>query len=188
MKKIVVLLFLVLSVNLFAVGASENTKDTNDKGADSSKEPMKLAFGGFENGKLSENAVILFIFENGNIRYILTVERADGEKIVKDGEVYKFPRDKELVTKAIIENKGGELKSYKIGFAFGSENFRDTLGITKATIETPDGSIKEYNLSDIFASDGSFIPEIELSVLKNGKTTIKMFSIKDAAKKEGVKK
>ena len=62
------------------------------------------------------------------------------------------------------------------------------MGITKATIETPDGSIKEYNLSDIFASDGSFIPEIELSVLKNGKTTIKMFSIKDAAKKEGVKK
>lgn len=50
-------------------------------------------------------------------------------------------------------------------------------------METPDGSIKEYDLNDIFSSDGSFVPKIELSALKTGKTIIKLFSVKDTAKK-----
>lgn len=96
MYKSVILIFLTLNVNLLAIGANVSDNYVNNKDTYSSVEPMKLAFGSYENGKFNENAVILFVFESGNIRYILTVERADGEKIPKEGGVYRFPIGKIL--------------------------------------------------------------------------------------------
>ena len=166
---------LFLTSGLFAVGVGSSNSDSKNN----SSEKFKLVFGGFKDGVLSENSIVLFKFEEGDIQYVLVLERIDGEKILKENGVLKLPRNAELVTKATIINSGPELASYEIGFAFGDKNFRDILGVKSAILKTPDGSVKEYSLDKLFTSEGSFLPKIGITNLKTGKTSIEMISIKE---------